>query len=68
MCVGGRRGPFPARFYTGAEPGAFRNHKGCGPDGKWEPYFVRRVWRRMNRTVGARRAPTPNSRPRQTGG
>lgn len=37
-------------FYCASEGGAFRNMNGC-INGTWEPYFVRRIWRRMNRTV-----------------
>ena len=33
-------------LYGASEGGALRNVKGCGPDGKWEPYFVRRTARR----------------------
>lgn len=37
-------------FYHASEGGAFRNVRGC-VDGKWEPYFVRRVHRRTNTTT-----------------
>jgi len=37
-------------FYCASEGGAFRNMNGC-VDGKWEPYFVRRIWRRTGRVV-----------------
>ena len=39
-------------FYCASEGGAFRNMKGCEDGvGKWEPYFVRRVWRRTMQVV-----------------
>jgi hypothetical protein len=37
-------------FYCASEGGAFRNMGGC-VDGKWEPYFVRRIWRRTGHIV-----------------
>ena len=39
-------------FYSAAEAGAFRNQKGCADGvGEWEPYFVRRTWRRTKQVV-----------------
>ena len=37
-------------MYHASEGGAFRNMRGC-LNGTWQPFFVRRVWRRTNRTV-----------------
>lgn len=37
-------------FYAASEGGAFRNMGGCST-GKWEPMYVRRIWRRNGHVV-----------------